>query len=91
MWYTNLYDIQKNNLSSSDAPSIFWNGIYFSTVDATALVVGGYIGKKYMVFNAFLLQIAISAIFVFAKLVAYISGARNLNILSYLLVFSTGI
>jgi hypothetical protein len=57
MWYTNLYYIQKNKVDSSDAnaPSIYWNGIVFSVIDFISLVVGGYIGKVFMVFNAYLL------------------------------------
>jgi hypothetical protein len=49
MWYTNLYEIQKNNVSvdSEDSPSIFWNGIYFSAMDAFSLFVGGGIGKNF--------------------------------------------
>jgi hypothetical protein len=49
MWYTNLYELQKNNVAedSENSPSIFWNGIYFSTLDASSLFIGGAIGKNF--------------------------------------------
>ena len=70
MWYTNLYYIQKSNVNDNQSgPTIFLNGIYFSALDSISLVVGGHIGKVYMVFNAYLIQIGLSSLLMIFRLV----------------------
>ena len=64
---------------------MFWNGVVFSAIDSVGLFAGGFIGKNFMVFNAFLVQIAITGG------LAIINLFTHSLIVQYLLVLSIGV
>ena len=83
-WYINLYILQKNQVNDSGSSSIFWNGFYFSVIDALSLLFGGMIGRHFNVFNSYLVLIGVVGVLTLVNLFT------QSIIITYLLVLLIG-